>query len=52
MLRNLEEYAQLKNIQNFGELKKIFRDADKKYNSGLFDLLDEERIKIADQVLI
>lgn len=50
--RNLEEYAQLKNIQNFGELKKIFMDADKKYNSGLFDLLDEERIKIADQVLI
>ncbi len=50
--RNLDEYAQLKNIQNFGELKKIFRDADKKYNSGLFDLLDEERIKIADQVLI
>ena len=50
--RNLEAYAQLKNIHGFDELKRIFIDADKKYNSGLFDLLDEERIKIADQVLL
>lgn len=50
--RNLEQYETLKNINGYSALKKIFIDADKKYNSGLFELIDEENLKISDELLI
>ncbi|WFA75359.1 Eco57I restriction-modification methylase domain-containing protein [Streptococcus suis] len=38
---NLEEYEQLQKIKNINELELLFTNADKKYNSGIFHLLDE-----------
>lgn len=38
---NLEEYEQLQKIKNIVELQELFANADKKYNSGIFHLLDE-----------
>lgn len=50
--RNLEIYESLKGIQTYDELKKIFTTAEQKYNSGLFDLIDEENITISNELLI
>lgn len=50
--RNLETYEQLKSVQNYLELKKLFAEADQKYNSGLFDLIDEHSIIISNGVLL
>lgn len=50
--RNLEQYETLKNINSYSALKKIFIAADKKYNSGLFELIDEENLKVSDELLI
>lgn len=50
--RNLERYETLKNIDSYFELKKFFIAADKKYNSGLFELIDEESLRISDELLI
>lgn len=49
--RNIEEYETIKNIQNYNQLEQIFRKADQKYDSGLFELL-EENINISDNTLI
>ena len=50
--RNLEQYETLKRIKTYIELRKLFDAADKKYNSGLFELIDEENIQITDALLI
>lgn len=50
--RNLEIYKSLKGIQTYDELKKIFTIAEQKYDSGLFDLIDEENITISNELLI
>lgn len=50
--RNLEIYESLKGIQTYDELKKIFLTAEQKYDSGLFDLIDEESITISNELLI
>lgn len=50
--RNLEIYESLKGIQTYDELKKVFTTAEQKYDSGLFDLLDEENITISNELLI
>ena len=49
--RNIEEYETIKNIQNYNQLEQIFKKADQKYDSGLFELL-EENINISDSTLI
>lgn len=50
--RNLEKYETLKNIKTYAELKELFDAADQKYNSGLFELIDEEELQITDTLLI
>lgn len=50
--RNFENYELLKNIQTYGELKELFIDADKKYDSGLFEMLDEDNLRLSDEVLL
>lgn len=50
--RNLEQYETLKKIKTYAELRKLFDAADKKYNSGLFELIDEENLQITDALLI
>lgn len=39
--RNIEKYETLKNIQNYDELKALFQQSDRKYNSGLFDFIED-----------
>ncbi len=53
--RHLEKYEQLKNINDYESLKKLFLEADLKYNSGLFDFLEDKislGISINPEVLI
>ena len=50
--RSFEEYELLKGIQNYKELKELFREADNKYDSGLFDMLEEDNFSLSDSVLI
>ncbi|HEX8426453.1 Eco57I restriction-modification methylase domain-containing protein [Hymenobacter sp.] len=39
--RKLEGFEQLQNVTSYAELKQLFQVADRKYNSGLFDFLDD-----------
>lgn len=50
--RSFEAYELLKNIQDYEELKKLFLEADKKYDSGLFGMLEEDKFCLSDDVLI
>lgn len=50
--RELEKYESLKNIGTYAELKKVFTAADKKYDSGLFELIDGEQFEISDSILV
>lgn len=50
--RSFENYELLKNIRTYAELKNLFIAADKKYDSGLFELLEEDRLNVSDDVLI
>lgn len=53
--RTIEKYETLKNIQSYDELKTLFRQSDKKYNSGLFDFIEDNlslNIEIDSEVLI
>ncbi|GLU43280.1 Eco57I restriction-modification methylase domain-containing protein [Allomuricauda sp. NBRC 101325] len=53
--RTIEKYETLKGIQNYGELKALFQQSDKKYNSGLFDFIEDNlslNIEIDADVLI
>ena len=50
--RSFEEYELLKSIHNYEELKKLFIEADKKYDSGLFEVLEEDNYRLSDEVLI
>ena len=50
--RNLEQYELLKNVKTYSELKTLFLAADKKYDSGLFEFLEEDRLSLSDNVLI
>ena len=50
--RELEKYESLKNIGTYVELKKVFAEADKKYDSGLFELIDGEQFEISDSLLV
>jgi type I restriction-modification system DNA methylase subunit len=53
--RELETYRTLQQVQTYEELKELFTKADKRYNSGLFDFLDDTlspKVTIEDDVLI
>jgi hypothetical protein len=39
--RDIEKYETLKQIANYDDLKALFLDSDKKYNSGLFDFIED-----------
>jgi len=39
--RNIETYETLKNIDSYDELKSVFIQSDKKYNSNLFNFIDD-----------
>ena len=53
--REIEKYETLKHISNYDELKKLFIKTDKKYNSGLFDFIEDNlslKINLDKEVLI
>lgn len=50
--KNLEKYESLKKVTTYNELKHLFSVADQKYDSGLFEMLDEDRFVISDTVII
>lgn len=53
--RNIEKYETLQHITDYEELKKLFLKADQKYNSGLFDFIEDElslSIKLNSLILI
>jgi hypothetical protein len=39
--RGLEGFEQLHRVTSYAELKQLFQAADKKYNSGLFDFIED-----------
>ena len=53
--RELEKYQTLQAVQTYDELKVLFRQADARYNSGLFDFIDDQlslNIRVSGAVLI
>lgn len=53
--RNIEKYETLKSIASYEELKKLFLQSDKKYNSELFNFIEDTlalNINLDDQLLI
>ena len=53
--RELEKYEDLKQIKDYETLKNAFLDADKKYDSGLFDFIEDKlslKVSLDDSVLI
>ena len=53
--RTLEKYETLKKITSYDQLKSLFQLSDKKYNSGLFDFIEDNltlNIELDSEVLI
>jgi hypothetical protein len=53
--REIEKFETLKKIKNYDELKSLFILSDKKYNSGLFDFIEDNfslNIKLKSEILI
>jgi len=53
--RELEKYQALQAVQTYDELKSLFRQADTRYNSGLFDFIEDQlslNIQVSSAVLI
>lgn len=53
--RTIEKFETLKNIKDYDDLKLLFQQSDKKYNSGLFDFIEDTlslTIKIDAEILI
>ncbi|XQW84262.1 Eco57I restriction-modification methylase domain-containing protein [Thalassotalea piscium] len=53
--RNFERFETLKNIKTIQELKEYFQYADKKYDSGLFDLIEDQltlNMIISDELIV
>ena len=50
--RSFERYETLREIHTYGELKGLFATADKKYDSGLFAVLEEDQFAVSDDVLL
>lgn len=50
--RCFENYESLRAITTYQELKTMFIAADQKYDSGLFELLEEDQLTVSDAVII
>ncbi|WP_010262002.1 Eco57I restriction-modification methylase domain-containing protein [Treponema primitia] len=50
--RSFEQFEALKAITTYPQLKELFIIADRKYDSGLFDLIDEQTLIISDNVIV
>ncbi|WP_291275883.1 N-6 DNA methylase [Flavobacterium sp.] len=53
--REIEKHETLKGIKNYTELKALFIQSDKKYNSGLFDFIEDNfslNINLKSEILI
>lgn len=50
--RNFENYESLRKVTTYEELKQLFVAADRRYDSGLFEMLDEDRLTISDDIII
>ena len=50
--RNFEQYETLKQIQTYEELRRLFIAADRKYDSGLFEMLEEDHVIVSDDSLL
>jgi len=53
--RELERYQELQTVQTYDDLKALFRQADRRYNSGLFDFIEDQlslNITVSNKVLI
>lgn len=50
--RCFENYESLRAITTYQELRALFAAADQKYDSGLFELLEEDRLAVSDAVII
>lgn len=50
--RNFEQYENLKRVTNYAQLRDLFIAADRKYDSGLFDLIDEQTLSVSDDVIL
>ena len=50
--RCFENYESLKAITTYQNLRTMFAAADQKYDSGLFELLEEDRLNVSDPVII
>lgn len=50
--RCFENYESLKAITTYKDLRTMFVAADQKYDSGLFELLEEDRLIVSDSVII
>lgn len=50
--RCLENYESLRAVNTYRELRELFAVADRKYDSGLFELLDEDRLAVSDATII
>lgn len=50
--RSFEQYETLKGITTYNQLKALFLAADRKYDSGLFDLIDEQTLTVSDDIIV
>lgn len=50
--RCFENYESLRAVTTYHGLRTIFAAADQKYDSGLFELLEEDRLTVSDGVII
>ena len=50
--RSFEQYETLKQIRTYESLKQLFTVADQKYDSGLFEILEEDQITVSDDILL
>lgn len=53
--RELENYRELHEVKTYEELKALFTKADEKYNSGLFDFIEDRlslQVAVSDEVLV
>lgn len=50
--RSFEQYETLKRIRTYESLKQLFAAADQKYDSGLFEVLEEDLITVSDEILL
>jgi len=50
--RSFEQYETLRRITAYAQLRTLFIASDRKYDSGLFDLIDEQTLNVSDNVIV